>query len=356
MLEKSEYDDRFIQRLAVVGSPNITPENSDKYWIEHKDNMTWGIQKALYEARYPRDVAILGAGKCNDIRLHEIMQVGSVENIDLYDLHAGDLQKALAYITSKIKSIMPEALDFARINPVIKDVTCVMKRLFSKFDVIRKYFNNNLYPYGVQREKEFLHKIKAAFCEVFQERETEFVRYDTVVSDCILSQILAGIDIQLELLINDVFELIYVNKGGLQELKEVAQKMFIADHMNVLQSMTRPGGSIFIASDRMLLYRGRVHKDYAQDVYQTHKMEGFPTNKSIRDFGGDYIVEQIEVPRFEYLDGDLEKIAQEHLPEYEIVGSKTWEWNRQPHELRKNGDTFSAEEVQGVVLKNLSQK
>jgi hypothetical protein len=41
--------------------------------------MTWGIQEALNQSWHPKDIAVLGAGRCNDINLLEIMQRGSVE-------------------------------------------------------------------------------------------------------------------------------------------------------------------------------------------------------------------------------------------------------------------------------------
>jgi hypothetical protein len=78
-----------------------------------------------------------------------------------------------------------------------------------------------------------------------------------------------------------------------------------------------------------------------------------PEEARIRDFGKDYkyIIEELLVPRFKYMDGDIAKMAEKHMPDFEVVESQKWEWNRDPHELQTDGCVFGAEEVQGVVLK-----
>ncbi len=311
----------------AVGSSNISPENSEKYWREHKANMTWGIQKALNECTYPRDIAILGAGKCNDIRLLEVMQRGSVENIDLYDLSAEDLEQAISYVKAKIKSILPEAVNYANFNPVLADVTYVMKNLSRKFGEMKK------------PEKQ---AILDAINEVVAERRSDFRQYDVVVSDCILSQIVAALEIQIEKLLGSDFR---------EELKEEVHEIFINDHIEILSAMTRPGGTIFLASDQTLLYRGKVSKNHAKMLYYMEKMGHLPPNEVIRDFGGDYLVEELHIPRFKYLNGDLPAILERHRDSLTILKKKEWEWNRDPHELQSDDSVFGAEIVQGVVLK-----
>lgn len=351
MIHKSEYFASFLERLKVVGSTNITPENSEKYWVEHRANMTWGTQKALGEARHPRDVAILGAGKCNDIRLLEVMQKGSVENIDLYDLDADGLQAGINNVKAKIYKIMPEAINFVNFNPVVADITFLMKNLLRKFDVIRADFKSDFAQVGSKREQMLYTFVRKAILEALVQREIPTKQYDVVVSDCILSQILVAIEIQIKQLVDDLLDKMEVSIGVWEEMEEMVHELFIKDHFDVLMKMTRPGGAIFIASDCTLLERGKLHRDYSKMLYTMQERGELPVYENIRDFGGDYIVEELETPRFRYMNGDLVKMVEIHMSNLSIVGSREWEWNRHPHELQKNDSVFSAEKVQGVVLK-----
>lgn len=350
-MEHSCFPNSFLNRLEVIGSSDITPEDSEKYWVEHKAGMTWGIQKALEESDYPRDVAILGAGKCNDIRLVELMQRGSVQNVDLYDLDADGLKFAINNVKARINKIMPEAIDFANFNPVLADVTFVLRNLLKKFDQVRSSFLSGIAPRGPKRQKMLYWSIMGAIYESLEMREIPEKQYNLVVSDCILSQILMGLQIQIEDLRHDLLNSAEVNFDLWEEMEEVVQEVFIEDHIKVLKKMTRPGGAIFIASDKILLFRGKVHRNHAGMLKSMQERGELPENEVIRDFGGDYVVEELEIPRYKYMDGDLLQILQNHKTSLSVLDSKEWEWNRSPHELQKEDSTFGAERVQGVVLK-----
>ena len=352
MKKISEYSDSFLERLRVVGSSDITPENSEKYWLEHKAGMTWGIQKALGECWYPRDVAILGAGRCNDIRLLEVMQKGSIENIDLYDLDADSLHVAINDVKAKINTLMPEAVTFANFNPVLADVTFVMRELVSRFDKIRRIFQTDLIYMGENKQTRLYWAILEAIHDTLRKREIPNLRYDTVVSDCVLSQILVAIEMQVDCLRDELLSKSEISFELWNRMTELIHEIFVEDHIAILRNFTRPGGTIFIASDTILLLRGKVHKNHAGMLYSMHGKGELPGNENIRDFGGDYVVEELEIPRIKYMDGDLLKIVSKCSPPgLSIVASKEWEWNRNPHELQNDNSVFGAEKVQGVVLK-----
>lgn len=352
-MRQTSYPDSFLNRLDTLGSTSITPEDSDKYWVEHKAGMTWGIQKALSECSYPRDVAILGAGKCNDIRLLEVMERGSVENVDLYDLDADSIYGAIQCVKAKINKFLPEAINCANFNPVIADVTFVLQDLLRRFDRIRGSFMSNMAPIGTKRKWRVYRAIIDAINESIKSRQFPDIKYDVVVSDCILNQIILGVDMQINTLIRDLFSPSERDFTMLADLQETVHEIFAEDHIDVLKKMTRVGGSIFIASDRILLYRGKVSRNHEEMLRGMQARGELPEEEVIRDFGGDYLVEELEMPRCFYMDGDLLQILESHKKDLELIDSKDWEWNREPHELQKSGASFGAEKVQGVVLKKL---
>ncbi|MBA4336465.1 hypothetical protein C0416_01665 [bacterium] len=356
MIQNTEYPESFLRQIEVVGSSDISQEDSEKYWTEHKAGMTWGTQEALSNVWNPQDIAIFGAGKCNDIRLLEVMQRGSVKNIDLYDLDANGLEIAIGYVKSRINSIMPEAINFANFNPVVADVTFMLKNVFKKFNGIRSDFTSDFAPVGPGREQKLIEAILKAIFGALDGRQIPEKQYDVVVSDCILSQILAVFEIQIEKLRDDLLEKQEVSIGLWEDLERDVHGVITKDHFDVLSQMTKPNGAVFVASDSTLLYRGKVSKAHFELLQAMEEKGDLPQEERIRDFGGDYVVEELMIPRFKCMDGDIARMAEKHMPDFEIVESRKWEWNRDPHELQKDGCVFGAEEVQGVVLKRLLTK
>jgi len=351
MIQNPEYSDSFLRQIEVVGSPDISQEDSEKYWIEHKAKMTWGTQEALSNVYNPQDVAIFGAGKCSDIRLLEVMQRGSVKNIDLYDLDANGLEVAIDYVKSRINSIMPEAINFVNFNPVVADVTFIMRSVLKKFNRIRVDFTSDFAPVGPGREQKLIDAILNAICSALDDRKIPEKQYDVIVSDCILSQILAAFEIQIERLRDDLLERQDVSKDLWEDVENNVHGVITKDHFDVLSHMTKPSGAVFVASDNTLLYRGKLNRAHLPLLKDMEEKGELPKEERLRDFGGDYIVEELLIPRFKYMDGDIAKIAEKHMPDFEVVDSQKWEWNRDPHELQKDGCVFGAEEVHGVVLK-----
>jgi len=351
MIRNPEYPDSFLRQMEVVGSSDISQGASEQYWVEHKANMTWGTQEALSNVWNPQDVAIFGAGKCNDIRLLEVMQRGSVQNIDLYDLDADGLEIAIGYVQSRINSIMPEAINFVNFNPIVADVTFMMKSMLRKFNSIRADFTSDFAPVGAEREKKLIDAILNAIFGALDNRQIPEKQYDVIVSDCILSQILAAFEIQIEKLRCDLLKKAESSDALWEDVEASVHGVITQDHFNLLSQMTKPNGAVFVASDNTLLYRGKVSKAHFELLQSMQKKGELPSEERIRDFGGDYVVEELMVPRFKYMDGDITRMAEKHMPDFEVVDSKKWEWNRDPHELQNDGCVFGAEEVQGVVLK-----
>lgn len=301
-----------------ANSPEITQEISEKYWVEHKANMTWGVQKALNECLCPREVAIFGAGKCNDIRLLEIMQKGAVQNIDLYDVDLESVESAISYVKGRIEKILPEAVNFVNFNPVITDITFVMKSIFKKFAELKCSLE------GSGKEKELFRKILIAIRDSIRARHLPEKKYDVVVSDCILSQILNEIEFHITKLRNEVVRPGYTSDWLWENMNEIVHEIFVTDHFKILDRMTGDRGSIFFASDNILLLRGKIDKTQFQEL---------------------------AVPRFKYMNGNLSEMAKKHMQDFDIVGDRSWEWNRNPHELQNEDSIFCAEKVQGIVLK-----
>ncbi len=340
-----------VDRLDVVGCSTISPEKAEKYWREHKSHMTWGVQEALNHSWYPKDIAVLGAGRCNDINLLEIMQRGSVETVDLYDLDATGMDEALHHTRAKISALLPEALDYAQFNPIMCDVTFVLEDILKRFDSLySRLLHSGVEKDFVAAQTMIVTKIIEEIRDAVSHRPAPDKQYDVVVSDCILSQIV----VTLELQIIKFFDALFNGKNISHELwdtiKHSIDTLFVEDHFRVLTEMVKPHGSLFIASDNTLLMRGKVSQQYVEESKKFH-VQG-----SVLDVGEDYMLQEIEIPRFNYLNGDLREMIDKHLPGYTILDEKQWEWNRNPHQLQNNDTIFSAERVQGVVLKNLSQK
>lgn len=346
-MKKYSSNISLVDRLDVVGCSNISPDQAEKYWQEHKNHMTWGIQEALNQSWHPKDIAVLGAGRCNDINLLEIMQRGSVETIDLYDLDAAGLDEALHYTRAKINKLLPEALSYARFNPIIGDVTFVLEDMLNRFDnLYNELIHRKIKKESFDDQAMIVNRMIEEINKSLNNRPKPEKRYDVVVSDCILSQIAATLELQITQFFEALFNESDIAYELWEKIKHVIDKLFVEDHLRVLMEMVKPRGSIFIASDTTLLLRGKVSKQYGEESGR----DSF--NGKIVNTDEDYMLQEMEVSRFYYANGNLRTMVEKHLPNCTVIGEKRWEWNRNPYQLQNNDTVFSAEKVQGLVIKN----
>lgn len=343
---------QFVNSLGVVGTAQLSPENANLYWHEHRTNMSEFIKESLRLTHKPEKVAVIGAGECNDLDIQGILNNSGIQKIDFIDLDSKGVESAINRIKKDLITVLGESESNLQLNSCPLDVTFFLEELINDFCKIRwKYARYNFPPSEKEQEKLYT-EIISVFEKCINTRTlAEKSQYDVVVSDCILSQLLVSIEIQVQKLLDDIYDINLGARNLYRRLKGDIEKTFIPDHLKILKHMTKPDGHIFIASDQVLLKREKVSEKHREMLMRLKRSGELPENENIRDFDRNYIIEEIPIRRIDYMDGDLQKIFKEHDPSTQIVKNETWEWNRQPHELQKTGKSFSGELVQGLIIR-----
>ena len=373
---EGQDQDRLERDLGVIGSSPISRSDAERYWTEHRDHLNGKIGSALeLIGGSSIEMAVLGAGNCNDFDLGAFVEDPRLSSISLIDLDRRGVEEALMLAFEMVRGrltrtlggetgavLSPEAERelVSKCRLIHGDVTFFMESFIKRIDGLdigkkSRYRSLNT----PARRSDFLRPILDIIKECIDAAvvpENLAGKYQFVVSDCILSQILVSIEVRIaaylrrKLLEPPGTDL----RGGALEnsqalwkmIKTEVPRLLIPHHIEILKALTVSEGLIFIASDQVRLRRAKVPLEVATE-------QKVPPESLIQIPEQGFVMVQGPERRVHLQDGNLRKIIETSFPGITILEESRWVWNRQPFQLQPAGQFFEAEEVHGVMMRNI---
>lgn len=326
-----------IPRLDLVPKStfNLLPEDARRFWSDHIKGIRSAIHRALSEADNASKIAVVGGGRCYDIDLNSLIKSPNLKEISIVDLNEAEVHGAASRVKDK-----SEKLEFVQM-----DITLIMADFIEALKIFPEVLPTDTQDPLAALIVPFIELFKKC-CEKRKFPEELEKKYDVVVSDAILSQLVTAfatyvydyIESKSLLTIHDI----PVSKEAelRKQLMFKAYEMLIPDHIKMLRAMTRESGRIVLVaensiSEHAMLPRGGKNNQPGW-VFE-RKFEG-------KDILRNMVIEPV------LRDGEnIDDAVKRLVPDLPVISSQKWRWNRVPPELHE-AEITNAHEVMGITL------
>jgi len=325
------HPENFDQQIGVCGPSPISEKDAKRYWKAQRYQMNSGISKALDQIPGQKNVAVIGAGACYDFDPQKIICDAQVRHLDLIDLDSSSSEFALNHAMTEIRQrtdtcLAGEVQLEDRVGVIEMEATLILADFFKKLASLKKSHSHQLRLSKSSHIPELIEPIAVLLEEAITEAqlpETLKGKYNLVVSDCILSQMLVAIEQRIALYLEPIIRHDKLGSDLWMHIKTRIPEIIIPHHIQTMQEMMTEGGRVFLASDQITL----LHNTY-----------------------------QKSQPRVTLEGGDLEAIITKYCPGFEVQSRRDWKWNRMPKELYGHHHyPYETELVTGVILRELGE-
>lgn len=346
----------------VDASP-LTPAQAQQYWPDHRNNLTQIVRQHAEAVPDTSSICIVGAGRCLDLDLQAIMQAGYTD-ILLVDIDRRALYEALEAVEQASKvDVQTESDDDGTVKLEIPRGDETIHLVAKPLDA------TGMIDGMAEWEPHFLSEMTALVQkgrdaeEVFEKLEEWLDRganieawieeqpgYDLVLSDCILTQMIASMLTMLMVSLFGILRMVDSNMGVgafVRILQTKAERHVIRNHFEILTHLCAPDGVVHVIADTIALERRRLKS-----------RQEFPPQYALLFDDGNSIICQRPTPRL-FTGQSLQQCVQNAMPEdqrEQIETTGRWLWLREPDELQPVAESFQtsrpyyAEEVQAVYF------
>ena len=203
-------------------------ERYGEYWLPHLNRSSRGILSAMDLAQGRTRAVVLGAGKCREIPLEALAK--EFEEVVLVDLDRDSLHEATDRLSPGVRS---------RIRIQVSDVTSFGQTLMERIRMAVQAGHS---------VKETFQRLESVYARASQmDSRVQLPAGDLVVSSLLLSELHWYPLRYTDQLLQEKFGVSLSHWNGSVHARSRLERLARADHVALLEELSRPGGVIYFA-------------------------------------------------------------------------------------------------------------